>query len=349
MQILLIGPEKGNVTGQSSCFTAAKQAISNHNISTINTNYYGNSIFVKLFTNIRCFCLITHKLVFKKFDYIYFTCSRSYLGALKDLYLLLLSKFTNSKLICHVHGYDFINFYFAKSFFGEIIRAAYKNLDTLVVLTNGMKESLNNNFQNIEVIPNFFEADETPSKDEITSIKILFLSNIIYSKGIFILLDAFTRLDKKYFAELHIAGDYISDSFLKASKVKQEFEKKIKESDKIFYHGFVSGLEKQELLKKTNVFVLPTFYESEAFPLSILESMHNGHYIITTDHNCLSDFVTHKNGTIVRKKSVESLFKILSNICINPSIINQTSIYNRKYSKRFSKKTYYENIKNLFF
>ena len=59
------------------------------------------------------------------------------------------------------------------------------------------------------------------------------------------------------------------------------------EKDGIFYHGPLYGMQKKDFLKALDIFVLPSFYASEAMPISIIEAMRSGCVIIATEHHYL--------------------------------------------------------------
>ncbi len=50
-------------------------------------------------------------------------------------------------------------------------------------------------------------------------------------------------------------------------------------------------MKKRKLLKECYIFALPTRYRNEGQPISILEAMGNGMFIITTDHAGIPDIV----------------------------------------------------------
>lgn len=104
--------------------------------------------------------------------------------------------------------------------------------------------------------------------------------------------------EKKY--HFDFAGKFFEES------EKEYFECCIKENkleEYITYHGIVGGKEKRELLKKCYIFALPTRYPNEGQPISILEAMGNGMFIITTDHAGIPDIVEDGvNGIVCKDK-----------------------------------------------
>ncbi|MFN9913044.1 MAG: glycosyltransferase family 4 protein, partial [Pirellulaceae bacterium] len=71
----------------------------------------------------------------------------------------------------------------------------------------------------------------------------------------------------------------------------------------VTYRGVVQGSEKLELLKASQVFILPTNYRKEGQPISIIEAMGSGMAIFTTHHAGIPDLVHDgENGVIASQE-----------------------------------------------
>ncbi len=81
---------------------------------------------------------------------------------------------------------------------------------------------------------------------------------------------------------------------MNVKEVKKIFKKKIKNNNHIVYLGKTFGEDKVILLQKSDIFVLPTYYKSEAFPISIIEAMACENAIVTTNYKYLPDVVSYK-------------------------------------------------------
>ena len=90
---------------------------------------------------------------------------------------------------------------------------------------------------------------------------------------------------------------------LKYNKLKKKHPKNI------FFHRTVSGLKKIDLYLKSSIFVLPSYYKTEAFPISIIEAMSTGNAIITTKHNYLPKIISKENGKLIKTKDSLSIYK----------------------------------------
>jgi glycosyltransferase involved in cell wall biosynthesis len=66
---------------------------------------------------------------------------------------------------------------------------------------------------------------------------------------------------------------------------KAEFDQKLAQpgmADMVQYLGFVSGDQKNQLLREVDVFCFPTYYENENQPVNLIEAMAFGLPILTT-------------------------------------------------------------------
>lgn len=127
---------------------------------------------------------------------------------------------------------------------------------------------------------------------------ILFLSNLIVSKGVLVLLDALKELRRRgcEFQCSIVGGETAEldghglDTYLSCSGL----------NDCVCYEGRKYGDEKAEYFKNAEIFAFPTFYHNECFPLVCLEAMEWKLPIVSTDEGGIPDVVKDgENGNIV--------------------------------------------------
>ena len=76
----------------------------------------------------------------------------------------------------------------------------------------------------------------------------------------------------------------------------------------VSYKGRKLGLDKRDIFRTADIFVFPTFYHDECFPLVLLEAMQYGLPIVTTSEGGIPDMVENGvNGFICEKNNPESL------------------------------------------
>ena len=148
---LLIGSLPPPITGQSISFSYLTTLTNQGRFRIYNTNktrfiffnYLDSLIFLPIY------------ILFNQFDSIYFLASRSKFGFLRQLPFLSIAVMKRIKLINHLHGADFKEFYKNAGFIKSIIKWAYKKVDTSIVLLEEMKDQFKAfPKMKLEVVPN---------------------------------------------------------------------------------------------------------------------------------------------------------------------------------------------------
>ncbi len=321
-KVLFFGPYPLPITGQSIAFKEVFTSFEGDKILLNSTKFKNN----KTLNTLYCLFLLPLVFISKRFDKVYFTCSRSYLGFLKDFQLLFLCKLFNKKVINHLHGADFANFYNNSGKLKPLIRWSYSKVNSSIVLLPSMKSQfVSFPKMNIEIVRNSYPSEFEDVAIDLNEKKsqILYLSNLMESKGILIFMESIKEILENYpTIVVKIAGAPMGDYIASAQEIKLKFEGKydsLKQffPNRLFYVGVVFGLEKQKILAESSIFVLPTFYPTEAFPLTIIEAMRFGNAIITTNHNYLNDVVNEDNGYLVKTNSVEDLTEKINLLLLN--------------------------------
>ena len=208
------------------------------------------------------------------------------------------------------------------------------------------------------VIHNFYEdiADRVVIKDNRRlfnplPLNLVFLSGICTSKGVFDVIKASECLSTKGINHtLRIAGKGMDDAFLNAREAERKVISISNKNKVIQYLNLVTGEEKYKLLGKSHVFILPSYCDGEAIPLSIVEAMRMGCVIITSNYRFLPSLVKHNvNGYIVQIKNVDEIVEAIIDIYNNPTKFERISNYNINYAmKNYSQSNFELNIIKLF-
>lgn len=266
-------------------------------------------------------------LIFKSnADLFYFTISQTKGGNLRDLVILKLLHMQHKKCLIHLHG----------GYYRQLVdhdmskwqrKANYKainRVDGVIVLGESLKPNFKGMLpdEKIFVVPNCVDDQYLMSDEEFEEkihtlpdrkVKhVLYLSNFIRTKGYPEVLEMAKfekeRVDNGGERKLHF--DFAGKFFNK--KEKDYFFQYILENnlnDYVSYHGVVDGDGKKKLLKECDIFVLLTRYPKEGQPISILEAMGNGMFIVTTDQAGIPDIVHNDvNGFVCKEESVVSIY-----------------------------------------
>ena len=358
-RILCMGPILPPYTGQAVAFTAVIDELQKTNkcivIDIANKDKWLNGIVL-------CFSIVV-KVLFFNYDCVYFTCSRTKIGSIRDVVLLLCARVKGVRVVNHLHGADYITFFSTlPPFYQKIVYWSYSYIDTGIVLLDEMRSQFDSyKNMNIKVVHNFYSSafDQLPVYKQLNdndNIKMLYFSNLMKTKGILNLLDAaMILLDKYENLCLSVAGEIYGDYELSLDQMKDEVNKRFDSlystyPDRFKYYGVCTGDTKTKLFWDSDVFVLPTFYLTEAVPLTLIEAMRSGNYLITTDHNYLPGIVSEDFGSIIDTDSVQAIVIGVDEFYNSRAKYHTISNHNINFAiENYSEKLYLQNVLEIIF
>ncbi len=299
------------------------------------------------------FLAILHifKLLFLLIKYspriIYLPICQTVIGYFRDVIFIVLSKVFGVKVIIHLRGGYFRKLYEKSNPFVKIvIRSSLKLISRAIVLGKSLRyifEGLVPS-ERIGVVPNGIERDyitnaefeyalctkhyalSTPNQpNSINSspiFRILFLSNLMLSKGFFDVIKSIplvTQLRNNPITNIQFlfAGEFHEEEMVKSEVFA--FIKFHNLSPFVKFVGRVDKERKKELLLSADILVFPTYYYAEGQPWVIIEAMAAGLPIITTDMGCIKEMVIDgENGFIIEKKNpaqiAQKVMQLLENV-----------------------------------
>ncbi len=147
------------------------------------------------------------------------------------------------------------------------------------------------------------------------TVKILFASRLLREKGIFELVEAFSRVKAKNpHVELLIAGGLYPEN--PSSLTPQDIEK-MKEIAGVSFLGHVDDM--QQLLDDCDIVVLPSYREGT--PRILIEAAAMEKPIVATDiAGCRGLVIDGENGFLVPVKSVEPLADAMEKLIVNTDL-----------------------------
>ncbi|USY56136.1 glycosyltransferase [Bacillus sp. 1780r2a1] len=347
--ICIIGQLPPPVHGLS---TALQTIIDNQ---YLNKEYSINTIDIK--ENKR---IINHvkNIIKNNSDLYYFTISQSIFGNLRDMLILAILLKKKKKVILHYHGGYYKHLYEKMNKFQRYInRRLISKIHIMIALGDSLKSIFDDVIspEKIRVCENYIEesslTDDLSFNQKLDQLKsnstleVLYLSNFIKSKGYMDVLKS-AKVLRNENIRFHFAGAF----FTKVEK--HEFLQLIKEwnlEETVYYHGIVKGEKKKELLTKSHVFALPTYYPYEGQPISIIEAMGNGLTVITTNHAGIKDIVNNENGYFVNSQSPLQITDCLRTLSSQTQKIRFYAFNNRKsVLNRFKEKDYINRLEKIF-
>lgn len=341
-KMLVVGPVPPPIHGESlAVHSVVKSDLLNRNyhISLINTNKLnvtnaGEFSIGKVLKDIKILQQVFANVFMRKKDICYISISQTRLGLLRDLVIILLCSLRSKKIITHLHGNNLGNVIDKMSRFERtLVKNIFKKIDSGIVLGNGLKNNFKGFTKSVKVVANgvdsnYITDEELNSKEkDIEFIDIVYLSNLLESKGYQYLIEAVASLiEEGKNVRLTLAGAIFNQEKFDMiwNTVKDRgLEKRIK------HLGVVDGIEKKQLLLSSDIMVLPTNYPIEGQPVSIIEGMAAGLPIIATKRGSIPDLITN-NGILIEIGSTHLVKKTLSSLINNPKELKNMSKNSRE-------------------
>lgn len=248
----------------------------------------------------------------------------SYKGSFyRKLIIIILLKLFNKKVIMHFHGSESKIFYdnLNKGIKKGMRNLFFHNIDVAIVLSQSWKEYFSKfiDQNKIVVLNNAVTIPEEESKD-FEKLRILFLGRFGQRKGIYDLIDVLDDLSKNYNLNIEVilGGDGEIEN---VDCLIQE-----KNLTNVKNLGWINSIDKIKLLKKANLFVLPSY--NEGLPMAILEAMSYKCAIISTNVGGIPEVVKpNKNGFLIEPGDKESLKSIILTLEKDKNILKSMGEY----------------------
>lgn len=286
-------------------------------------NEIGKTTFVKPFRLLGALCKEFWLLLTHNYDLCYLAITCHGIGFLKDAPFVLMVKLFRKKIVIHQHNKG-MQTDVDKLPYRWLLPLCYKNAKVILLswyLYPDIEEVVPK--ENVVICPNGIKIEEfngsrVQEKAETNRVpQLLFLSNLIESKGVLVLLDALKILkDKGYSFICDFVGGETKE--IDSKRFIEELNKR-QLNRLVFYRGRKYGNEKEEFFEKADIFVFPSM--EDCFPLVLLEAMASKLPIVTTTEGAIPDEVKDgENGLIAQKNDAESLATCISKLIDAPEL-----------------------------
>jgi len=300
----------------------------------------GKSGFKKFFVIVRLWYKVVLALKSQNFKLCYLTINAKGPAWFKELGIVALVKLFQVPIIYHYHNKGVAEN--ADSSFKKIMyRFQFKNAKT-ILLSPLLYQDIADFANELDVyycpngIPNatLISLEATANK-ELNPTMILFLSNLIESKGVFVLLEACVLLKKKQipFRCVFIGGE--------GDITASQFREKVSQLNlkaEVEYQGKKYGLEKEAAFTEAEIFAFPTYYHNETFGLVNLEAMQYALPVISTFEGAIPAVIIDGiNGFLVPQQNVEALADKLEILLGDSQLRNEMGLAGKKmYEEKFT-------------
>ncbi len=306
--------------------------------------------FWNIYLPLKFYLSLIKLIITKKPDLVYIPISQATLGYLKDSIFIIISKLFRRKVVCHLRGGNFKNWLNTASLATNwYVIKVHALVDAQIVLGENLKYLFKDIVpdEKIFVVPNGKDITYNPKSQHNENIKVLYLANMIRTKGVLDVLYAIPQVYAKFpNVEFLFGGDWNEDD------VKKEMEAYLLEHPHlpIKLLGMVCGKDKSDALNTAEIFVFPTYYPPEGHPWVIVEAMANGLPIITTDHAAISESVMNNiNGFLVEKQNPNDIAEKIIILLQNNNLRKNMGLESLKhYQEKFTEEKMVENISLVF-
>lgn len=254
---------------------------------------------------LKLLCRIVENLKKLKPQLVYVTPNACGGAFYKDFIVVQLIKLLGYKVVVHYHNKGVATRQ-DKWLDDKLYRRFFKDLKVILLaeaLYQDVKKYVKR--EDVFICPNGIPAtlgDASVAERYNAVHRLLFLSNLLETKGVYVLLDALTILKERGYSFIcDFVGGETTEIDIK--KFSEEVEKRGL-SEFAIYLGKKYGEEKNEEYAKSDIFVFPTFYPNECFPLVLLEAMQQGLPCISTNEGGIASIIDDgKTGFLVEKQN----------------------------------------------
>ena len=315
------------------------------NLSTSSTvDAIGRVSLIKLYTYLKILARLLFQLLFERPRWAYVAITVQGGAFYKDAIVVLLLRLFRVSVIFHMHN---------KGVLDKQDKRPYKWLYPIVfkgsraiLLSERLYPDVARYFarNRVDICPNGIQKSciEMEREGDLRATpSILFLSNLIRSKGIMILLDACSILKKRGVQfECQVAGGEgdVTVSDLESQCKELGIEARVK------YIGRVSGQAKVRAFQEASIFCLPTFYHYECLPLVLIEAMQWSLPLVSTPEGGISDLVLEgQTGFVVEQQDAAALADRLQILLCDADLRTRMGAAARKHYENHFTELHFEN------
>jgi len=313
----------------------------------------GRSGFIKYVKFLIIFSRTFRFLVIHKYSVAYMTISPLGNAFIKDSLLVILLRLFRIKVIVHLHGKGIDNFLkkhhaYLSRYYNMIFKGSHV-VHLSQLLTPDIKKI--KSYKALTILNNGIPVEQYKSypKEKNNKLTVLFLSNLIPSKGGMTILQSADLLANQGITNIvyQFVGEWGDKAY------KDEFLDYIAQhnlANCVELTGPLHGEEKTTILHSADIFVLPTYYSNECFPLTLLEAMAAELPVISTYEGAIPEIVDEGiTGFLVPAKNHEVLKEKLLELIQSEELRKQfgTAGY-AKFLEKYTFTTFEKNLLSTF-
>lgn len=213
------------------------------------------------------------------------------LGTIRDYIVAGIAKKKGLKTILHCHYGNLPDVMSKKNTLSHWLKKTFNSYDQIWVLDSKSQQSLIQEDIKSEILiaPNFIDVPQEKTVENCDFKHIGFIGNVSETKGVLDLISAVSNMGKD--TKLTLIGPY-------AVGIQEKIQAVLNESTNpnIEFLGRLPNEQAVKELEKCDIVALPTYFKSEAFPISILEAMSRSKLVISCNRAAIPDMLTDVDG-----------------------------------------------------
>lgn len=304
----------------------------------------------KIFIVISNILTIIRTVIKEKPDLCYYTSTIGGWGIFRDMLVVGSLKLLGQKIVLHLHNKGASTFYNKHKISSIAYHTIFRKV-SIILLAKQLYSDISQfaKEKQIYYCPNGIPQTLTkPIIRENTHnpFTFLFLSNMIESKGVLILLKSCQLLKEKGFNfRCDFVGKWSDVTYTKFNNLIAQFNLQ----KNVFAHGAKYGNEKNEFLRIADALVFPTYFPGETFGLVLLEAMEYSLPCISTYEGGIPSIIENeKSGLLVHSQNVEELTKAMIKFIESPQLCIQMGKYGRnKFIKHYTLQIFENRITDI--
>ena len=284
-------------------------------------------------------------------DVAYFTLSPSGWALWRDLAFAAILRAGRIPIVFHIHGRGIraaVRASWARRAVGMTLRKS-----VVIVLGETLREEVAAvaDTRLVHVIPNGVPDPSEgafPRPDREGPPNVLFLSNMIPEKGVFVLLEAFGHLRSEGvpFKALLVgpAGYERFETDLQSALTRNDLTSSVE------WVGARYGADKADAFAKADILAFPSHHSPEALPLVILEAMAYSLPVVATTHGAIPEVVMDgKSGFLISPRDAGSLAERLKSLLMDEAVRLRMGEYaRRRYETMYTTDLFLRRLLSVF-
>lgn len=286
----------------------------------------------------------------KKPDLVYLPMAQNIAYLRDGMFIVIAGFFSKAKIIIHLHGSYFKEYYHNTSrFMRKFIDFTMNKVDTAIVVGNRLKYIFDEWVEDIQVVPNgtpFNPMLGDKFQRNRNTLSISYLSNLSKSKGVLDTIKAAKIVIDRYpNVQFKFAGPWQGQE-PETKKFAFRFIRENHLENKIEFMGRILGDKKEKFLIDTDIFVFPSCWY-EGHPIVIIEAMAAGCPVISTRNvGAIPETVIDgKTGILVEKKNPKAVAQAIMKLIESPNLRVKMGMAARKRYEQYY--THEKNIQNM--